>query len=75
MNCYTVLEEVTLRTDYPVSYGILYTPTSSNSEQPIRITDITVDYERICALVTLCNDLLLSPTHLAEIVDDFLAKH
>ncbi len=76
MNCYSVFKEVTSGKHFPISYGIVFTPNTSASEfySSIRISDITVDYAKISALVALCNQLELSPIHLRDVVEDFLAE-
>jgi hypothetical protein len=38
------------------------------------VSDITCDEEAICELVELCNRLELSPIHLYDVVEDFLAS-
>ncbi len=76
MNCYSIFEEVTSGKPFPISYGIAFTPDTSAPKfsKAIRISDISVDYEKISTLVTLCNQLELSPIHLWDVVEDFLAR-
>ncbi len=76
MNCYSISREVTSGNPFPFSYSIVFTPDTSASEfcKAIRVSDITVDYEKISALVSLCNQLELSPIHLWDVVEDFLAE-
>lgn len=38
------------------------------------IEDITTDYARLAVLVKLCNELVLDPIHLEDVVEDFLSK-
>ncbi len=75
MNRYIVFKEVTFRKHFPVSFGILFTPdvNSRDGNSVIWISDITVDYTKIAALVELCNRLDLSPDHLWDVVEDFTA--
>lgn len=57
------------------SYGIAIADVSD--EYPIiieSIPDISHDKERICRLAELCNQMQLSPLHLANVVEDFLAE-
>ncbi len=75
MNRYSIFEEVTSGKPFPISYGIVFTPDTSASEfyKAIRISDISGDYEKISTLAALCNQLELSPLHLCDVVEDFLA--
>lgn len=40
----------------------------------LHISDITCDASKITELVELCNRLELSPIHIYDVVDDFLAS-
>lgn len=50
-----------------IGYGI------SLAQSAVSFSDITVDREEAARLVELCNRLQLSPIHLQDVVDDFLA--
>ena len=50
-------------------YGIEY----RSRNQVIRFEDLTTDLLSITDLISLCNKLELSPLHLEDVVDDFLA--
>jgi len=38
------------------------------------VPDLSRDKERVCRLAECCTKLCLSPMHLADVVDDFLAE-
>ena len=60
-----------------VSYGIAaYADSKDGGTATIIdvIHDITSDKQALLALITLCNQLNLSPMHLREVIDDFLAN-
>ena len=60
-----------------VSYGIAayaHANRSGTSAITHAIHDITADRQALDELVTLCNHLCLSPCHLQDVVDDFLAR-
>ena len=56
-----------------VSYGIA---AYAEDEQTciVRLHDITSDKNALAELVLLCNRLQLSPNHLYDVVEDFLAN-
>lgn len=49
-----------------IGYGISLAPSA------VSFSDITVDREEAARLVDLCNILQLSPTHMKDVIDDFL---
>ena len=57
------------------SYGIALCQTDAGVPIIIRsVADLTADRERAAALVNRCNRLALSPIHLDDIIEDFLAE-
>ena len=57
------------------SYGITLCQTDAGVPIIIRsVTDLTTDKARARALVDRCNRLALSPIHLDDIIEDFLAE-
>lgn len=57
------------------SYGIALCQTDAGVPIIIRsIADLTTSRERAVALVDRCNLLALSPIHLDDIIEDFLAE-
>ncbi len=38
------------------------------------VPDLSADKERVMRLAEMCTELRLSPEHLADVVDDFLAE-
>lgn len=50
-------------------YGIEY----RDCDQIITFEDISLNSEKISFLVELCNSFALSPKHLCDIIEDFLA--
>lgn len=59
-----------------VSYGIAaYSDVQNNNTATIlaSVADVTDDKHKLTALVEQCNRLELSPVHLMEVVEDFLA--
>ena len=77
MDCvrYEVMEDYisTERGEIP-TYGILVCPKTDERVPLIEIRDVTLDASALSALVALCNLLELSPLHLRDVIDDFLAK-
>ncbi len=58
-------------------YGIaLCTRDQHEGESTIlsKVADISFDHDRLAELVLQCNRLALSPIHLYDVVEDFLAK-
>ena len=57
------------------SYGITLCQTDAGVPIIIRsVTDLTTDKARATSLVERCNRLALSPIHLDDIIEDFLAE-
>ena len=54
-----------------ISYGI--TVCTDADSVPFSICDITSDKEKLLELIHKCNLLGLSPMHLCDVVEDFLA--
>ena len=50
-----------------ISYGIFLT-----SDTAVRVDDVSTDYEFVKDLVFLLNEHQASPTHLLDIIEDFL---
>ena len=75
---YGVVKEVyILGTQMRVAYGIaLYANADSESIATVLMSfsDITSDEQKINELVLLCNQYNLSPLHLADILEDYLAQ-
>ena len=60
-----------------VSYGIAaYFDRETHGTATVvkSIHDITCDKERLSQLIKNCNDLNLSPIHLLDVIEDFLAQ-
>ena len=60
-----------------ITYGIAaYNVANAESSTVIvaSVSDITIDRKRLEALVELCNREKLSPIHLKNVVEDFLAE-
>ena len=57
------------------SYGIALCQTDAEVPIIIRsVTDLTTDKARASSLVERCNRLALSPIHLDDVIEDFLAE-
>ena len=57
------------------TYGIAHADVSDGCAVILKaIPDLSPNKERVCRLAELCTKLCLSPMHLADIVDDFLAE-
>ncbi|MBQ8496053.1 MAG: hypothetical protein IJ489_01165 [Clostridia bacterium] len=52
-----------------IGYGIAY----RDKEQQISFEDISSEPEKLSSIVEICNNIELSPLHLCDIVNDFLA--
>lgn len=58
-----------------ISYGIVAYDNDDEDDVPTifaSVGNITDDREALARLVELCNSLELSPTHLLDVVEDFL---
>lgn len=72
----TVEEHYLLGEDYRTSYGIAaYADTDSDGTAVVVASehDISCDKESVERLAKLCNELVLSPLQLHDVVEDFLA--
>ena len=52
-----------------IGYGILY----RSKEDTIMMEDLSLDSKKVSSLIDICNSLELSPLHLWDVVNDFLA--
>lgn len=52
-----------------LGYGILY----RSPEETIAFEDLSLDFKKVSSLIAICNSLELSPLHLWDVVNDFLA--
>ncbi len=60
-----------------VAYGIaVYTDAEQDGTASILLSvpDITSDRDKLWELIQKCNRLALSPVHLYDVIDDFLAN-
>ena len=57
-----------------VTYGIKVAPDSDHSACCDSISDVSLSEPALAALVRRCNELELSPIHLRDVVEDFLAR-
>lgn len=73
---YGITEEVySLGERSRLSYGIAaYTEQDGTATIVASVRDITSDKAKITALVRSCNRLALSPLHLRDVIEDFLAN-
>lgn len=76
-----LLQYIMIETNYTVngvkytSYGIAIADFSDTYPVIIEtIPSLSTQKEPICRLTELCNQLRLSPMHLADVVEDFLAE-
>lgn len=74
---YGIIQEMySLGTETRISYGIaVYSDPESNGTASVisSVLDISDNKEKIDTLVRLCNSHRLSPIHLQDIIEDFLA--
>lgn len=57
------------------TYGIALTDISDGYAAIIEsMPNLSQDKEQVCRLAELCTELHLSPLHLADVVEDFLAE-
>lgn len=57
------------------TYGIAYADSSDGTPVILEaIPDLSTNKERVRQLVKLCTKLQLSPIHLRDVIDDFLAE-
>ena len=54
-----------------ISFGI---SAYYRGEQVAHVSDVSTDNEAVCRLVERCNEAALSPMHLEDVVEDFLAE-
>lgn len=69
-----IAEEYTLQNHTRKAYGVAAYAHPKLTGSTVVITavrDITSDRQAVAALVALCNRMLLSPVHLADVIDDF----
>ena len=52
-----------------IGYGISY----RSQEETIAFEDLSLDFKKVSSLIAICNSLELSPLHLWDVVNDFLA--
>ncbi len=70
-----LISEISLEQTVRTSYGIAFCQTDDGAPIIIRaVADLTTDKGRAAALVDRCNRLALSPIHLDDITEDFLAE-
>ncbi len=71
----TVQDIYELGTEKRTSYGITASETAGERVSVIAsVHDISSDKQQIDGLVLLCNRLRLSPEHLYDVIEDFLAQ-
>ncbi|MBE6631634.1 MAG: hypothetical protein E7623_02910 [Ruminococcaceae bacterium] len=57
------------------TYGIAYTDFSNGIPVILKaIPDLSTNKDRVQYLAVLCTELQLSPLHLRDVIDDFLAE-
>ena len=57
-----------------ITYGIKVTPRGDRSVCCDSVADVSLSKPELSAFVGLCNELRLSPIHLRDVVEDFLAR-
>jgi len=75
---YGIMQEIhSAKTTDRISYGIAaYSNFDEDGSATViaAVNDVTSDRQAIANLVSLCNQLELSPTHLHDVVEDFLVN-
>ena len=67
---YSLIQGIyTIDSNDHIGYGIAY----KAHDKIIAFEDISLNLEKLSTLVNLCNSLMLSPLHLSDVVNDFLA--
>ncbi len=70
---YKITEDTYLLEDSKhIGYGISVSE-KKTGRKILHIEDITVSKAKLSELVTLCNSLELSPIHIYDVIEDFLA--
>ncbi len=73
---YGIVEEIySYESKTRISYGIVAFASEFDNDVSTIIAsvhDVTLDKQKLQALIHLCNDLELSPIHLNDVVQDFL---
>ena len=58
------------------SYGIQVMEAVNGTEQPLAsISDVSLDEEKMNALIALCNECQLCPDHLLDVIEDHLNEN
>ena len=57
-----------------VTYGVKAAPEDDHSACFDTVADVSLSEARLGVFVRLCNELQLSPIHLRDVIEDFLAQ-
>ena len=75
---YGIREEVyCFRDEKRSAFGIVAYPASKDGDATViaSVGDVCSERDKITKLVGLCNALKLDPSHLYDVVEDFLSEH